>query len=41
MLSKDILEKGKKYFCIQNSFSYSADVKPLKNKNWFDFIRCT
>ena len=25
----------KKKFCLQNSFSYSADVKPIINKNQF------
>ena len=38
MLSLDILEKGQKDFCLQNSFSYSADVKPIINKNQFEFI---
>ena len=38
MLSLDILEKGKTDFCLQNSFSYTADVKPIVNKNWFEFI---
>ena len=33
--------KGQKYFCLQNSFSYSADVKPIVNKNRFKFIWCT
>ena len=38
MLSKDILEKGQKDFYFQNSFSYSADVKPIINKNQFEFF---
>ena len=38
MLSLDILEKGKKDFCQQNTFPYSADVKPIINKNHFEFI---
>ena len=38
MLSLDILEKGKKDFCQQNTFPYSADVKPIINKNQFEFI---
>ena len=38
MLSSDILEKGKKDFCLQNSFPYSADVKPIISKNQFEFI---
>ena len=33
MLSKEILEKGQNEFFLQNSFSYSADVKPVINKN--------
>ena len=41
MLSWDILEIDKTYFCLQNSFSYSADVKPIINKNRFEFILCT
>ena len=32
------LEKGQKDFFLQNIFSYSADVKPMINKNWFEFI---
>ena len=38
MLSKDILEKGQKGFCLQNSYSFLADVKPIVNKNQFEFI---
>ena len=38
MLGWDILEKGKTEFCLQNSFSYSAYVKPTVNKNQFEFI---
>ena len=38
MLSWDILEKGKKDFCQQNSFSNSADDKPIMNQNKFEFI---
>ena len=38
MLSYDILEKRQKDFSLQNSFSYSADVKPIINKNQFEFI---
>ena len=38
MLSKDILEKGKTEVCLQNRFSYSPDVKPIINKNQFQFI---
>ena len=38
MLSWDILEKGKKDFCLKNIFPYSADVKPIINKNQFEFI---
>ena len=38
MPSKDILEKGIKDYCLQNSFSYAADVKPIINKNQFEFI---
>ena len=34
----NILEKGKKDFCLQNNFSYSAEVKPKINKNRFEFI---
>ena len=26
------------YFCFQNAYPYSADVKPTINKNWFQFI---
>ena len=32
------LEKAQKDFFLQNSFSYSADAKPMINKNWFEFI---
>ena len=38
MLSSDILEKGKKYFCLQNSFPHSADIKPMINTNQIEFI---
>ena len=38
MPSLYILEKGQKDFSLQNSFSYSADVKPIINKNHFEFI---
>ena len=30
--------KGQNYFCLQNSFPYSADVKPTVNKNHFEFF---
>ena len=32
--------KRHKYFCFKSSFPCSANVKPTKNKNWFDFICC-
>ena len=38
MLYYDILEKGKKDFYLQNTFPYSADVKPKINKNQLEFI---
>ena len=30
--------KGQKYFCLQNIFPYSDDVKPIMNKNQFEFV---
>ena len=30
--------KGQKRFLFANSFSYSTDVKPIINKNRFEFI---
>ena len=38
MIRKDILEKDQKDFWLQNSLSYSAGVKPIINKNQFEFI---
>ena len=35
-----IIEKGKNDFYLQSSFSYSADVKPIINKDQFEFSYC-
>ena len=38
MLYLGISEIGKTYFCFQKQFPYSADVKPIVNKDQLDFI---
>ena len=37
MLKLGHFRKWQKDYCLQNSFSYSADVKPIINKNRFEF----